>query len=46
MIHKMNGGLSSARNAGVDIITSEYVMSVDSDDYISSDCAEYFFNLF
>lgn len=37
VIHKPNGGVSSARNAGVDLATGEYIGFIDSDDYISRD---------
>lgn len=34
VIHRKNGGLSAARNSGIEIAQSEYIMFVDSDDYI------------
>lgn len=37
VIHKKNGGLSSARNIGVGESKGEYICFVDSDDMISSD---------
>ena len=35
VIHKSNGGLSDARNAGLDRMTGEYVTCIDSDDFVS-----------
>lgn len=40
VIHKVNGGLSSARNAGLDEMNGDFVLFVDSDDYIKADLVE------
>ena len=45
VVHKENGGLSSARNAGLDICSGQYICFVDSDDYISPDMCAYLLKL-
>lgn len=44
VIHKKNGGLSSARNAGLDVITGNYISFIDSDDYIAQTFIENLLN--
>lgn len=38
IVRKSNGGLSSARNAGIREATGKYIMSFDSDDIMRPDC--------
>ena len=45
VIHKTNGGLSDARNAGLKIAKGDLIGFVDSDDYIKEDMFEILYNL-
>ena len=40
VIHQKNGGLSAARNAGLDVARGEWIGLVDSDDYIAPEMYE------
>ena len=45
VIHKQNGGQSSARNMGLDICSGDYIGFIDSDDWISETMYEKMFSL-
>ncbi len=45
VIHKENGGLSDARNVGIEVATGTFIGFVDSDDYIASDMYESLYRL-
>lgn len=40
VVHKENGGLSDARNAGIDVATGDYLVFVDGDDYLEPNAYE------
>jgi glycosyltransferase involved in cell wall biosynthesis len=45
VIHKANGGLSDARNVGIDQAKGKWITFVDSDDFVSDDYVEVLFHL-
>ncbi len=45
-VHKQNGGLSDARNAGIDAASGEYLTFIDPDDEVTTTYVEYLMSLF
>lgn len=45
VIHKSNGGLSDARNVGMEKASGAYISFVDADDYVESGYLEYLYNM-
>lgn len=44
VVHKQNGGLSDARNAGIEVACGEYYTFIDSDDYVENNYLEVLYN--
>ena len=44
VVHKENGGVSSARNAGIDVAKGEWLTFIDSDDWVANDYLEVLLN--
>ena len=45
VVHKQNGGLASARNAGLKVAKGDYILFVDSDDWIKGNTVEELLNI-
>lgn len=44
VVHKENGGVSSARNVGLSYVKGEWIFFSDSDDYLAPDCLKILIN--
>ena len=45
VIHRKNGGLSAARNSGIDAACGKYIGFIDSDDYIEENMYEHLYDV-
>lgn len=45
VIHKQNGGLTSARKAGLEVSMGDYIVPVDGDDWVAQNYLELFYNV-
>ena len=45
VINKKNSGLSAARNSGIKVCNSKYILMLDADDWLRLDAIEIFFKL-
>lgn len=45
VLHKKNGGTCDARNAGLKMVSGDYLMIIDGDDWLENDCVEYLLHI-
>ncbi len=46
VIHKENGGLSDARNIGIEVAKGDFIGFIDSDDYIDEDMYAFYITIY